>query len=71
MVRVVEDLKLLNKDNIMLYILRSPYKNGKTLLKVGYANDIDTRISQYKSHNPGIELISYREGSLEDERILH
>ena len=43
----------------------------QSLIKIGFAENIDNRISQYKACNPGIEFISKREGSLELEKNLH
>lgn len=54
----------------MLYVLRS-YTKKESLLKIGYANDYDDRYLQYESHNPGIEEVGKREGSLIDEAVLH
>ena len=54
----------------MLYLLRSYTKDGSTL-KVGYAKNLENRFANYKSHNPGIELITSREGDLELETKLH
>lgn len=45
----------MNNDN--LYVIRSFGKNGKTIVKLGYSNNIKDRIELYKSHNPFIEVI--------------
>ena len=54
----------------MIYLLRSYTDNG-SLLKLGYAKELDNRLSQYKSHNPGIKLIKLREGSRILEKKFH
>ncbi len=55
-----------------LYIFRSYTKEG-TLLKFGYTSDIWARLSQYKSANPGIEIvyIAQLENALELEQAFH
>ena len=55
-----------------LYILRSYMKEG-TLLKFGYTSDIWARLAQYKSANPGIEIvyIAQLENALELEQAFH
>lgn len=55
----------------MLYLLRSYLKGGDSMLKVGYAGDYEYRLSQYTSHNPGIEEVSKIDGELIEETILH
>lgn len=54
----------------MLYLLRS-FTRTKSLLKVGYASDVDKRITQYLSHSPGIEPIATRKGDKLEERLIH
>lgn len=54
----------------MLYLLRSFTRCG-TILKVGFASSFPRRFQEYRNANPGIELISTREGTLEDESLLH
>lgn len=58
------------KHNI--YILRTYLKEG-TLIKVGYASDIDKRFAQYQSHNPSVELIYtfYKQDGILFEQTLH
>jgi hypothetical protein len=50
----------------MIYLVKS---NDK--LKIGYTSNFAERIKGYKSHNPDIEIINYKIGSREDEKILH
>ena len=50
----------------MIYLLQSHDK-----LKIGYTSDINKRMRQYKTHNVDISLISSKEGTFEDEKILH
>lgn len=52
----------------MLYLIKSYLYSGKSILKIGYTDDIDKRMYQYFSANPGFEKISTREGNkmLED-----
>lgn len=50
----------------MIYLLKS---NDK--LKIGYTKDFESRIKQYKLHNPDIEVIDCKDGLMKDEQILH
>lgn len=52
----------------MLYLIKSYLYGGKSILKIGYTDDIDKRMYQYFTTNPGFEKISTREGNrmLED-----
>ena len=52
----------------MLYLIRSFGRGGKSILKVGYTDDINKRMNQYFYYSPGFELIAIREGDemLED-----
>ena len=52
----------------MLYLIRSFGRGGKSILKVGYTEDINKRMNQYFYYSPGFELIATREGDelLED-----
>lgn len=52
----------------MLYLIRSFGRGGKSILKVGYTEDINKRMNQYFYYSPGFELIAAREGDelLED-----
>lgn len=42
------------EDNI--YVLKS-YGETENLIKVGYSDQIEKRLKQYKEHNPNIEII--------------
>jgi len=44
---------------------------GKTALKIGYAENIKERMKTYYHHNPYFEMISSREGTLYDEKLVH
>ena len=55
----------------MIYLLRSYGKLGKSILKVGFSDQVDKRMSQYFSSNPYFELISVREGDQYLESLLH
>ena len=46
----------------MLYLIRSFSRGGKSILKVGYTEDINKRMNQYFYYSPGFELIATREG---------
>ena len=52
----------------MLYLIRSYMKLGKSILKVGYTDDVNKRMGQYFSTNPGFDILGIREGDeiLED-----
>ncbi len=54
----------------MLYLLRSFTRCG-TILKVGFASSFSRRFQEYRNTNPGIEPVATREGTLEDESLLH
>ena len=57
----------------MIYVIRTKYSDC-TLIKIGYTGDdnFDTRISQYKMHNPRCEVLyTISEGTEEDEKNLH
>ena len=45
----------------MLYLIRSFGRGGKSILKVGYTDDINKRMNQYFYYSPGFELIAIRE----------
>lgn len=51
----------------MLYLIKS-FTRNKPILKIGYTDNMENRMSQYFYANPGLELISTREGDelLED-----
>ena len=52
----------------MLYLIKSFGRDGKSILKIGYTDDLNRRMSQYFYNNPCFELITTREGDelLED-----
>ena len=50
----------------MLYLIQS----GE-FLKIGYTDNIEKRINQYKTHNPDYVLLAYRDGNRCDETLLH
>ena len=54
----------------MLYLLRS-FGRNKSILKVGYASDIDRRLNTYFACAPYTELINTKEGDFTDETMLH
>lgn len=56
----------------MLYLFGSgSWKNERKIVKVGFSDDIDTRIQGYKLHNPLGELLDTREGDKILELKLH
>ena len=56
----------------MLYLIRTFGRGkSKTALKIGYTENIQTRLQNYREHNPFFELISCREGDLVLETKLH
>ena len=54
----------------MLYLIRSFTRSG-TYLKVGFTDNIDRRMRDYLTENPGRELVSTRAGDLTEETRLH
>lgn len=56
----------------MLYLLRSFGRTKKQrYLKVGYTRNLNERMNSYRTNNPFFELITTREGTLEDETRMH
>lgn len=55
----------------MIYLIRSYRLSGKSILKIGFTDNIQKRINQYFYMNPGCELISTREGDGVLESLLH
>ena len=59
----------------MIYLIQDAYidenDNFHKVLKIGYTSNIDSRISQYTSHNFGFKLLKTREGDEELEKLLH
>jgi len=54
----------------MLYLIRSFTRSG-TYLKVGFTDNIDRRMRDYLTENPGRELIGTRAGDLTEETRMH
>ena len=54
----------------MLYLIRSFTRTG-TFLKVGFTGDIERRMRDYLTENPGRELIGTRAGDLTEETRMH
>lgn len=50
----------------MLYLI----KNGE-YLKIGFTNDINTRMKTYKTHSPNCTLLFTKDGDKKDEILLH
>lgn len=50
----------------MIYLIED-----RDYLKIGYAEDVDKRIKQYKTYSLYPKLLTYKIGSMEDERNLH
>lgn len=50
----------------MLYLISS-----KNYLKIGYSDDIQSRILCYKTHNPNCKLLATRQGSRISENYFH
>lgn len=56
----------------MLYLLKSYGPNpADVIYKVGFTDNLDYRLAQYKSSNPHIKLLDSKEGSQPEEQILH
>ena len=59
----------------MIYLIQDAYidenDNFHRILKIGYTSNLDTRLSQYTSHNFGFKLLDSREGDEELEKLLH
>ncbi len=59
----------------MIYLVQDAYidenDNFHKILKIGYTSNINSRMSQYTSHNFGFKLLKTREGDEELEKLLH
>ena len=55
----------------MIYLIRSYGKDEQTALKIGFASDLEIRMSQYFYMNPFFEKVSSREGDELLEDLLH
>ena len=54
----------------MLYLIRSFTRTG-TYLKVGYTGNIERRMNDYLTENPGRELVGIRAGDQTEETRVH
>lgn len=50
----------------MLYLIKSG-----AYYKIGYTDNIYNRLKEYRTHNPDVNLIGTKEGTLEDESNYH
>lgn len=50
----------------MIYLI----DNGQ-YLKIGFTNNIESRLKTYKTHNPNCELLMQKDGDKKDETALH
>ena len=50
----------------MIYLIKS-----NEYLKIGYTNNIGSRVKSYNTHNPDYEIVSVKSGSKVDEMRLH
>ena len=60
----------------MIYLIKTAFYNKETnnfshALKIGYTNDIKSRLSLYHSDNPYVELLSTQEGDQFIEGLYH
>ena len=55
----------------MIYCLASYDLDGNTLYKIGYTENMNTRLDQYLAHNPSCKLLKVVKGSRVDERCIH
>lgn len=57
----------------MLYLIRAygPAGRNQSILKVGFSDDIESRLTQYFYANPYTLVISTREGDLLLEKLIH
>ena len=55
----------------MIYLIKSYGYRGKSVLKIGFTDDIQKRSYQYFSSNPMMEVLSTREGDEIFEKLLH
>lgn len=55
----------------MLYLLRSYGVGGRSILKIGFTDNIEARAYSYFSSNPFILMISVREGDTMLESLIH
>ena len=50
----------------MLYLVKS-----HSAIKIGSAEDVKKRMSEYKTHNPDFELLEIANGTVKEEKELH
>ena len=59
----------------MIYLIQSAYiddnDNFHKALKIGYAKDLEKRLTAYNTHLPSYKLLNSREGDEELEKHLH
>lgn len=55
----------------MLYLIRAYGPGKQSILKIGFSDDIENRLSQYFYSNPYTLVISTREGDLVLESLIH
>lgn len=55
----------------MLYLIKSYGVGGRSILKIGYTDNMENRMSRYFYSNPLFEIISTREGDEILEKLLH
>ncbi len=60
----------------MIYVLKSSgydeNENLVNLIKIGYTDNWERRLSQYKLHNPTIKVLyKIEDGNEDDEKFLH
>lgn len=56
-----------------LYVVKVVNTRGESLVKLGYSSNMEKRLTQYRYHNPLIELIGtfYKEDAYEFEQAFH
>ena len=54
----------------MIYLIRSYGPDNKKAVKIGFAEDIQARMRNYKIHNPYFEILATRQGDLRLEMKL-
>ena len=54
----------------MIYLIKSYGYRGKSVLKIGFTDDIQKRSYQYFFSNPMMEVLSTREGDEIFEKLL-
>lgn len=55
----------------MIYLIRSYGEGGKSILKVGFSDNLQYRLDQYFYHNPLFKVLETREGDEVHESLLH